>query len=100
MKTAYLYQNILKLTTFESGCLVGLHIKEGKNQRWGGGTDEQPGKPPLIRCEETYSTWQYSNLNLSLPGAQINFFFVKKMKEKCATFCYIKLNANRFLQNH
>ena len=42
-----------ELSTFEYGCLVDLHIKEGKKQRLGGeGTDEQPlsDKPPLIRC--------------------------------------------------
>ena len=27
-------------------------------------------------------------------------FCVKKTKEKCTTFYFIKLNANRFLQNH
>ena len=58
MKTAFLYQNSLKLSTFEYGCLVGLHIKDRKKQRCGGSTDEEPGKPPLIRCGKTYSTWQ------------------------------------------
>ena len=33
VKTAFLYQYILKLFTFECGCLVGLHIKEGKRQK-------------------------------------------------------------------
>ena len=41
-----------------------------------------------------------SNLNLSFSGAQKKKIFVKKMKEKCVAFCFIKLNANRFLQNH
>ena len=40
------------------GCLIGMHIKERKRQRRGGGTDEQTlfDKPPLIWCGETYST--------------------------------------------
>ena len=38
-----------------------------------------------------------SNLNLSFSGVQKEKFFVKKMKEKRVTFCFIKLNANRFL---
>ena len=54
------YVHVLELSTFEYGCLVGLHIKEGKKQRcgWGGDTDEQffSDKPPLIQCGETYST--------------------------------------------
>ena len=58
MKTAFLYEKILKQSTFEYGCLMGLHIKEGQKQRRGGDTDEQPGNPPLIRYGETYSTWQ------------------------------------------
>ena len=37
MKTAFLYRYILELSTFEYGCLVGLHIKEGKRQRQGMG---------------------------------------------------------------
>ena len=37
------------------------------------------------------------NLNLSFSGVQKKKFFVKKMKEKRVTFCFIKLNANRFL---
>ena len=41
-----------------------------------------------------------SNLNLSFSGAQKKKFCVRKMKEKCVTFCFIKLNADRFLQNH
>ena len=48
----------MELATFEYGCLVGLHIKDGKRQRWGGGvTDEQPlsDKLPLILYGETYS---------------------------------------------
>ena len=40
-----------------------------------------------------------SNLNLSFSRTQKKSF-VKKMKENCVTFCFIKLNANRFLQNH
>ena len=37
--------------------MVGLHFKEGKRQRQGGGTYEQPlsDKPPLIQCGETSS---------------------------------------------
>ena len=62
-----------------------MHIKEGKKQKRGGGTDEQSGKQ------------QSSNLNLSFSGVQKKIFFVKKMKEKRVTFCFIKLNANRFL---
>ena len=42
MKTGFLLSRcILKLSTFEYGCLVGLHIKEKKSQRHGGNTDEQ-----------------------------------------------------------
>ena len=50
----------MELSTFEYGCLLGLHIKEGKTQRWGGETDKHPlpDKPPLIQCGETYNTWQ------------------------------------------
>ena len=48
MKTVFPNQNMLKLSTFEYGCLVGLHIKEGRKQRRGGDTDEEAGKPPLI----------------------------------------------------
>ena len=55
--TPFIYQKILKLYTFEYDRLVGLHIKEGKKQRRGRGTDEQPGKPLLIRFGKTYSTW-------------------------------------------
>ena len=55
MKTAFLYQYILKLYTFEYGYLVWLHIKEGKRQRRERVADEQPlsYKPPLMQCEET-----------------------------------------------
>ena len=31
-----------------------------------------------------------NNLNLSFPGAQQR---IKKLKEKCATFCFIKFSA-------
>ena len=51
MKTAFLLSRcILKLSTFEYGCLVGLHIKEKKSQRHGGNTDEQrlPDKSSFI----------------------------------------------------
>ena len=41
-----------------------------------------------------------SNLNLSFSGGTEKSVFVKNMKEKCVTFCFIILNANRFLQNH
>ena len=41
-----------------------------------------------------------SNLNLSFSGGTEKKFFIKKMKEKWVTFCFIKVNANRFLQNH
>ena len=58
MKKTFLYQNIHKLSTFAYGCLVVLHFKERKKQRWGGGTGEQAGKPPLMRYRETYSTKQ------------------------------------------
>ena len=60
VKTTFLYQCILKLPYFEYGCLVGA-TKERKRQRRGGGaTDDQPlsDKPALIRCGETYCTWQ------------------------------------------
>ena len=40
-----------------------------------------------------------SNLNLKFSGPQKKSC-VKKIKENCVTFCSIKLNANRFLQNH
>ena len=42
---------------------------------------------------------------LTVPGSGNFFggiekkFFVKKMKKNFVTFCLIKLNANRFLQN-
>ena len=61
VKTGFLYRCTLELPHFEYGCLVGLHIKEGKRQmQGGGGTDDQPlsDKPPLIQCGETWSMWQ------------------------------------------
>ena len=36
----------------------GAAYQGGEEAEAGTGTDEQPGKPPLIRYEETYSTWQ------------------------------------------
>ena len=33
MKTVFLYRYMLKLSTFEYGCLLGLHIKEEKRER-------------------------------------------------------------------
>ena len=41
-----------------------------------------------------------SNLNFKFFRGTKKKFFVKRMKEKCVIFCFIKLNANRFLQNH
>ena len=41
MKTAFPYQSILELPTFEYGCLAGLNIKEGEDAE-ARGTDEQP----------------------------------------------------------
>ena len=84
-----------KLSTFEYGCLVGLHIKEGKKQRRGGAL-----------MNNLISHRWYDMEKLTVPGRNKFFrgtekkFFVKKMKEKCVTFCFTKLNANRFLQNH
>ena len=40
-----------------------------------------------------------SNLNLIFLGAH-QTFCVKNMKSKFVTFCFIKLNANRFPQDH
>ena len=34
------------------------------------------------------------NLNLGYSGAKQNVLCKKKIKEKCATFCFVKLNAN------
>ena len=50
----------MELSTFEYGCMVELHIKEGKSLMLGGGTDEQSlsDKPLFIPCGETYCTWQ------------------------------------------
>ena len=60
VKTVFLYQCILELPYFEFGCLMGQLWRGSGRGRKGRGTDEQPlpDKPPLIRCEETYCTWQ------------------------------------------
>ena len=60
VKTTFLYLYILKLRTFEYGCLVLLHTRRWKDRGRVGRTDEQPlsDKPTLIRCEGTYSTKQ------------------------------------------
>ena len=52
----------MELSTFKYGCLLGLHIKEGKRQRQGPGRgiDEQP-------LSENPGS---SNLNLSFSGTQ------------------------------
>ena len=44
----------------KQGCLVGQLRRGGGRGGEGGGTDEQPlsDKPLLIRCGETYCTWQ------------------------------------------
>ena len=36
----------------------GAAYQGGEEREAGRDTDEQPGKSPLMRCEETYSTWQ------------------------------------------
>ena len=36
----------------------GAAYQGGKEAEAGRGTDKQRDKPPLIRCGETYSTWQ------------------------------------------
>ena len=48
------------ITYFWIWLLLSLHNKERKRQRRRGGTDEQPlsNNLTLIRCGETYSTWQ------------------------------------------
>ena len=60
VKTTFLYRCILKLPYFDYDCLVGQSRKGRGRDREGAGTDEQPlsDKPLLIRCGETYSTWQ------------------------------------------
>ena len=43
---------------FQICLLGGAAYQGGRGAEAGSGTDEHPGKPPLIRCGETYSTWQ------------------------------------------
>ena len=74
----------------------GATYQGGEEAKAGRGTDEQPGKPPLIIYGETYSTWQWQFKFKFFRGTKKKFF-VKKLKEKGVTFCFIKLNANRFL---
>ena len=38
MKTTFLYRYILNLSSFEYGCLMGLHVKEGEEAKAGRGT--------------------------------------------------------------
>ena len=77
----------------ECGRLLGLHMKEGKRQR-------QKGALMSNLCLIIHR-W-YDVEKLTVPGSSnINLSFsrgqqkacVKKMKEKCVTFCFIKLNA-------
>ena len=60
VKTAFLYQCLLELPYFVYGCLVGQPKRGRGRGEEEGGTDEQhlSDKPPLIRCGETYCTWQ------------------------------------------
>ena len=60
VQTAFLYGCILELPHFKYGCLVGQPRRGGGRGGEGGDTDEQPlsDKPLLIRCGETYCTWQ------------------------------------------
>ena len=60
VKTAFLYQCILELPYFEYGCLVGQSRRRISRDEEEGGINEQQlsDKPTLIRCGETYYTWQ------------------------------------------
>ena len=83
-----------------------LHIEEGKKQTWTAGllisnllTDEQQtDKPSMIRCEETYSTWQYL-FKLEFFRSIAKRFVLKKLKKN--VFHLVLLNyMQRFFQNH
>ena len=71
MKTAFQYQYILELYNFEYGCLLGLHVQEGKGRDSEGRTDEQrlSDKPPFTGC---VGNLQYLavKINLRFLGAQ------------------------------
>ena len=67
-------------------CSAYQEGKEAGVETGGRGTDEQPlSDNPLLYDVEKLTGLGISNLNL--------IFCVKKMKEKCVTFCFIKLNA-------
>ena len=60
VKTAFLYQCFPELPYFVYGCLVGQPRRGRGRGGEGRGADEQhlSDKLSLIRCGETYCTWQ------------------------------------------
>ena len=85
MKTEFLYQNILKLSAFEYGCLVGLHIKEEEKQRRGGALMSNLVSHRWYGVEKLAVPGS-SNLNLGFSGAQKKSFLLKRWKKNVLHF--------------
>ena len=69
----------------------GCISRRGRDRGGEGGTHEQPlsDKLPLIRCGETYSTWQQQFKSKFLRSTTKSF----ALKRRNVTFYFIKLNA-------
>ena len=100
MKTAFQYRYILELSTCEYGCLVGLQFKEGKKQRQTGGT--MMSNVCLIShswCDVEKLTVPGSSDLIQVFQGHSKKFCVRKIKEECVTFCFIKFGPSSSKKN-